>query len=84
MNDQTESRNFIGVLIFMELHRRILGGQFGSIPKPIRDYAFAEGAYCIDAPEVLPAGGSRWMDVDPELGGLPVQMLVTRDGEAVT
>lgn len=82
MNDQTEFRRFVGVLIFIELHRRLLGGQFGSIPKPLSEYAFAEGAYSLDAPEVLPAGGSRWMDVDPELG-LPVQIMVTRNGEAV-
>lgn len=46
----------IGALVFVETHRRILGGKFGSIPKAISDDAFAQGGYCIDAHELMPAG----------------------------
>jgi hypothetical protein len=79
----------LGVLIFMETHRRVCGGQFGSIPKPIKEWAFAEGGYCIDAPEQLPAGASEFIDLDPtgmeehcdEFGhyGLPSQITVGRE-----
>lgn len=80
----------LGVLIFMETHRRILGGKFGAIPKPVKEWAFAEGGYCLDAPEQLPAGASEFMDLDPsgiepeqldEFGhfGLPTQITVERE-----
>jgi hypothetical protein len=78
----------LGILIFMETHRRILGGQFGAIPRPIKDWAFAEGGYCIDAPDIIPAGGTEFFSMDPEgmeddcdeFGnfGLPTQITVER------
>lgn len=79
----------LGILFFMETHRRILGGKFGSIPKPITDWAFAEGGYCIDAPDNLPAGASEFFALDPtgvedlcdEFGnyGVPNQITVPRE-----
>ena len=48
--------HFVGVLMFMETHRRILNGEFGTIPAPIKDDAFSMGGYCLDAPETMPAG----------------------------
>ena len=82
----------LGILFFMEAHRRILGGRFGSIPNPIKDWAFAEGGYCIDAPDMLPAGGSEFYALDPtgmedcldEFGnfGLPQQLTVPREPDA--
>jgi hypothetical protein len=81
----------LGILIFMEAHRRILHGEFGSIPKPIKEWAFAEGGYCLDAPDNLPAGACEFYELDPtgmedmrdEFGyfGLATQITVTRPGE---
>jgi hypothetical protein len=78
----------LGILIFMEAHRRIHGNQFGSIPKPIKEWAFAEGGYCLDAPDTLPAGACEFYALDPtgvedlcdEFGyyGLPAQITVER------
>jgi len=83
----------LGVLFFMEFHRRILGGRFGRIPTPIKDWAFAEGGYCLDAPDILPAGGCEFFDLDPtgmedhldEFGhfGLPTQLTVPREPDGV-
>lgn len=79
----------LGILFFMEFHRRILGGQFGRIPTPIKDWAFAEGGYCLDAPDTLPAGGCEFFSLDPtgmedmldEFGnlGLPTQLTAPRE-----
>lgn len=79
----------LGIMIFMEVHRRILHGQFGVIPKPIKDWAFAEGGYCLDAPDNLPAGACEFYELDPtgmedmanEFGhfGLPTQITVERE-----
>jgi len=79
----------LGILFFMETHRRILGGRFGSIPAPLKVWAFAEGGYCLDAPDMLPAGGSEFFALDPtgmedsldEFGnfGLPQQLTVPRE-----
>lgn len=46
----------VGVLIFMTYHSRILGNNFGSIPKPIADDCFNQAGYCLDAPNLIPAG----------------------------
>ncbi len=94
--EQYQARGFtdpdtriIGILIFMELHRRILHGEFGAIPEPIKDWAFTEGGYCLDAPDNLPAGACEFYDLDPtdmedeldEWGhwGMPVQIMVPRE-----
>jgi len=79
------SRQFIGLLIFMEVHRRALGGQFGRLPTALKDWAFAEGGYCLDAPETLPAGGCYFAEVEPPDGeegpyGISAQITVTRTG----
>lgn len=73
---EVNAANPLGVLIFMEFHRRLLPG-FGKIPKPIRDDAFAMRGYCIDAPDKLPAGGCEWYEIG-EGEGLPMQMEATR------
>lgn len=62
----TQSHFHIGVLVFMEFHRRILGGKFGSIPEPIKDDAFNMGGYCLDAHETLPAGSMEFISFGPE------------------
>ncbi len=83
----------LGIFIFMEAHRRLLGGKFGAIPKPIKEWAFAEGGYCIDAPDSLPAGACKFFDLDPtgleglanEFGhyGVPTQIMVERDASGL-
>jgi hypothetical protein len=67
----------VGVMVFMEIHRRILGGQFGKIPAHLKDDAFDQRGYCIDAPDEMPAGGCAWFQCDAE-DGLPVQITVER------
>jgi len=53
-----QMRNWhVGALVFVETHRRILKGEFGKIPAPLKDDAFSMGSYCIDAPDDIPAGG---------------------------
>lgn len=84
-----QDSRMLGIMIFMEAHRRILGGQFGKIPKPIKEWAFAEGGYCLDAPDNLPAGATEFFSLDPtgvedlcdEFGkyGLPHQITVPRE-----
>lgn len=37
-----------------------------------------EAGYCLDAPELIPAGGMQWWDLDEDLG-LPEQLLTTRE-----
>ncbi|HJV72701.1 MAG TPA: hypothetical protein VJ654_00640, partial [Noviherbaspirillum sp.] len=69
--------NFIGMLIFMELHRRIHDSQFGKVPDPLKGDAFGQRGYCIDAPDEMPAGGCCWFQCDAE-DGLPVQITIKR------
>lgn len=59
------ARQFIGVRVFVELHCRILGGKFGSIPRCLSDDAFSMTGYCIDAPELIPAGGCYYDEFAP-------------------
>jgi hypothetical protein len=78
----------LGTLIFIEIHRRILKGKFGKIPQPIQDWCFAEGRYCLDAPETIPAGGCEFFYLDStglegdlnEFGhfGCPTQLTIQR------
>jgi hypothetical protein len=69
---------FVGILVFTEVHRRILKGEFGRIPKHISDDAFASGGYCLDAPEAIPAGGCEYFRCDEETG-LPAQLQISRE-----
>lgn len=84
MMTRTGGNTHLGVLIFMETHSRILSGKFGKIPRPLRDWAFAEGGYCIDAPQLLAAGACEFMECgpppegEPEPYGLPDQITVER------
>jgi hypothetical protein len=55
----------LGANIFCQYHLRILGGKFGSIDKRIEVAAFAEGGYCLDAPQLLPGGGCYYLEFGP-------------------
>lgn len=39
--------------------------------------SWIDGSYCLDAPNIIPAGGSYWMEIDEE-GGIPEQMTTER------
>lgn len=70
MLPSVSGHSFVGILIFMEYHRRILKGEFGSIPEAIKIDSFAQGGYCIDAPEIMPAGSCESMQIDEEMWGV--------------
>ena len=72
------TRSHLGVLIFMEYHRRFLKGKFGSLPAAIRASVFVDGGYCIDAPDHLPAGACHYFQCDAETG-LPAQLEIDRE-----
>ena len=61
----TQSHHRIGLLVFMEMHRRILGGKFGHIPEPLKDDSFSAGGYCIDAYDIMPAGSMEFFAIGP-------------------
>lgn len=65
MPELGQHHSAIGLLVFMETHRRILGGKFGRIPKPLSDDAFSMGGYCIDAPDLIPGGGCYYDEFAP-------------------
>jgi hypothetical protein len=67
---RVQSHYGIGLLCFTEYHRRILGGEFGRIPKPIQEDAFSQGGYCIDAHDLLPAGSMQFHSFGPGAGRL--------------
>lgn len=72
----------VGVRCFVEMHRRVLGGKFGSIPKWISDDAFSMGGYCLDATELIPAGGCYAAEYGgPEDHWVVVDQIVTTRGE---
>jgi hypothetical protein len=72
------TRSHLGILFFIETHRRILKGEFGRIPRHLSDAATAEGGYCVDAPESLPAGACYYHQCDAETG-LPAQLELERE-----
>lgn len=77
-----QSHFHVGVLCFMETHRRILGGKFGRIPEPLKEDAFSAGGYCLDAHDVLPAGSTEFISFGPgpdEWGASPTT--INRSGE---
>lgn len=74
----THQREFIGILVFMELHNRIHKGKFGKVPRALSDDAFKIGGYCIDAPDSLPAGGMVSMQLD-ETTWCPTQITSERE-----
>lgn len=55
----------IGLLAFVELHRRIHGSRFGKVPEPLKEDAFAAGGYCLDAPGTIPSGGMYYDEFAP-------------------
>ena len=60
-----QSHHGVGVLVFIETHRRILKGRFGRIPVALKDDAFSMGGYCLDAHELLPAGSVKFESFGP-------------------
>lgn len=60
-----QTHGHIGMLVFVETHRRVLGGKFGRISEPLSEDAFSMGGYCIDAPETLPAGSTEFHSFGP-------------------
>lgn len=69
----------IGALVFIETHRRLLGDEFGAIPKPLTDDSFSMSGYCLDAPMLIPAG-SMFDEAIPEVyGSIPSLTYVNRD-----
>lgn len=50
----------VGMLVFVELHRRYFGGKFGRMPDALSSDAFSMSGYCLDAPGAMPGGGLRY------------------------
>lgn len=80
---RTSHHQWVGLTIFMETHRRVHSGNFGALPKPLTEWAWAEGGYCIDAPQSIPAGGCYFEPVPPPHDdewppGIPAQLEVDR------
>ena len=72
------SNHVIGVHCFVEMHRRILNNKFGSIPKPLRDDAFSQGGYCLDAPDLMPGGSCFYEEIGPPEDGEPQWIVAQR------
>lgn len=74
----------VGVWCFLELHRRIHGNNFGKVPAPLKEDAFVQRGYCIDAPNEMPGGGCYYdefapPDEDGERNWLVQQFIVHRE-----
>ena len=50
----------VGVLVRLEMQRRVLGNKFGSIPEPLSADAFSMSGYCLDAHDIIPAGSTEY------------------------
>ena len=76
IEDLSISRDWIGLRMFVETFRRASNHS----DKALREMATLDGGYCLDAPELIPAGGCRNWDVpgDPERLCLPEQITVER------
>jgi hypothetical protein len=61
-----QTHHQVGVLVFVETHRRILGGNFGRIPEALKEDAFSMGGYCLDAHDIIPAGSVAYESFGPE------------------
>ena len=74
-------RAISGVFIFMEMMRRLKAGIYGGekAPKHLIDACWIDGKYCLDAPDIMPAGGCIWHEIDEEFGGLPEQLTINRE-----
>lgn len=76
-----QSHHSLGVLVFLETHRRLLHGEFGRIPEPLKDDAFSMGSYCLDAHELLPAGSTEFYSFGPGKDDwLPAPTTLLRNG----
>lgn len=76
----------LGIQLMIELHRRVHGNNFGSLPVPLKDDALSMSHQCLDAPEIMPAGGMRWEDCsvdfpDDEPNGVGMPVTFERLGE---
>lgn len=60
-----QSHYHVGLLCFVETHRRVLGGKFGRIPAPLQEDAFSMRGYCLDAHELIPAGSVKFDSFGP-------------------
>lgn len=59
------ARQSIGPLFSVELHYRLFGGKFGRISRALSEDAFSMTGYCIDAPDLMPAGGCYYYEFAP-------------------
>ena len=73
-------RSWLGPLLFIEMHKRIMGNEFGRMPVPIKEDSFSQSGYCIDAPDRMPAGGCYFFDID-DGEGLPCQIEIDRGAD---
>lgn len=69
----------LGPLLMVEMIRRLRVAGHAPTEPLLRD-AGQQGAYCIDAPDEMPAGGVEWFcDPDlPEIAG-PIERMVPRE-----
>jgi hypothetical protein len=87
-HDSCQSNVGLQGIMLIEAYRRMKCGIYGSPPgKPTPEekaygmFMWFEGHYCLDAPDVLPAGGMEGLDLnDEELGIVPHVMTVMREG----
>lgn len=63
---ETPEHAFIGLLVFIETHRRVFHGQFGKLPRALEQDAFSMGGYCLDAPDELPGGACEFYSIGAE------------------
>lgn len=48
--------NKVGLLVFLETHRRVFGNAFGRLPEYLSQDAFDMRGYCIDATDIVLCG----------------------------
>lgn len=73
-------------LLMLDLFQRLKCGICGPNPLPgkaITDATRIDAGYALDAPEVMPAGGMTSFTFDDDLGPLPEELMVYREGGTV-
>ena len=86
-----EGRFSLGAILLLNLFSRVQCGICGPNPLPSRELTTAtqviDPGYCLDAPDVMPAGGMAAFEVDLSDGdppvALPEQLLVYRSDGVV-
>lgn len=68
----TGQNTALGMLLTCEQHARV-GLHAG-------DDWWRQAAYCIDAPQLIPAGSMTWYQIDDE-GGIPEQTHIAREAD---